>query len=505
MTDIPGEPPREPETTQGPGPDRADLARPHRRALPSEPAQATARPRTRVPGARGDTLGLRLALGFLGVALMAIGLLAGLTVIFASADVSSLVHRQREELTQAIAAAAAAAFSQNDSWAGANLSTVLDVATGTGADAEIRDITGTFVASSAGFIAREQRPQFSAPVHAHGMQVGEVIIRFGGSGIGGADRSLRSGLLRAIAAAAGLAALVALLTGLAVARRLTRPVAHIIAVTRARGRGERTARVGRVQAPDELRELAVAFDQMAEMLDRHEQVRRDLVADIAHELRTPMAILQAGHEALLDEVAEPTPEELVSLRDEVLRLAQMVDDLQVLAAADAAALQLELVRCDLADIAAAAADSLAGRYGMAGHTLDRELESAEVFADPRWLHQVVTNLLTNALKFSPSGSSVLITVRRAGDEAVLEVTDRGVGIPAEDLPRIFDRFWRGRLAAQTSGSGIGLAIAAELARAHGGTLAASSSPGQGTRMILALQLAAPAGRSAQGRRRGRPG
>ena len=125
-----------------------------------------------------------------------------------------------------------------------------------------------------------------------------------------------------------------------------------------------------------MRELAAAFDQMAGTLDRQEQIRRNLVADVAHELRTPIAILQAGHEALLDGVAEPTPAELGSLRDEVLRLARMVGDLQTLAAADAAALNLDPAACDLADLAAAAADSLARRFEAAGITLDRRLAPA---------------------------------------------------------------------------------------------------------------------------------
>jgi two-component system sensor histidine kinase BaeS len=435
---------------------------------------------------RANSLGSRLALGFISVALAAIALLAGLTVAFASADVSSLVNRQRTQLTSAIAAAAGAGWELHDSWAGADLFPALDLASHAGAEAQIREPGGAVVAASPGFAAGTALPQFRAVVVVRGRQVGLAVVRFTGAGLSSADGALRSALLRAIALAAGLAALLALLTGLGMARRLSRPVSHIISVTRAMGSGMRTARVGRVRAPDELCELANSLDQMADMLERQEQLRRDLVADLAHELRTPIAVLQAGHESLIDGLAEPTPDQIVSLHDEVLRLARMVDDLQALAAADAAALHLQLVPCDLAEVAAAAADSLTSRFAVAGLQLERSLAPAPILGDARWLHQVVTNLLTNALKFSAGGAPVRIATYQSGPDALLQVADHGVGIPAAELPHIFDRFWRGREAAHISGSGIGLAVAAELVTAHGGELAASSEPGQGTQLTLRL-------------------
>jgi two-component system, OmpR family, sensor histidine kinase BaeS len=447
--------------------------------------EGPARPRQ----AGGDTLALRLALGFLGVALAAVALLAGLTAVFAARDVAALARNQRAELTTAIAAAAGAAWERTRSWAGADLSPALDLASRTGADAQIRNTGGMVVAASQGYAARPGQPTFRSAVLVHGKRVGTAVVRFTGAGLSSADHALVVALLRALAAAAGLAALVALVTALAIARRVSRPVASIISVVRAMGGGQRDVRVGGVQAPSELRELATAFDQMADRLDRNEQLRRDLVADLAHELRTPVAVLQAGHEALLDGVAEPTPAELASLRDEVLRLAKMIDDLQRLSAADAAALQLTRQRCDLAGIAAAAADSLVARFDAVGTTLERRLTAVDVLADPRWLHQVVTNLLTNALKFSPAASRITIEVRPDGADAKLVVSDRGIGIPAADMPHIFDRFWRGKQALQTPGSGIGLAIAAELAAAHGGQLTARSRPGEGTEMTLMLPRA----------------
>jgi two-component system sensor histidine kinase BaeS len=443
------------------------------------------------PGAaaRGDAIGLRLALAFLGVALAAVALLAGLTAAFAAADVSSLASRQRAQLTDAIAVAAGSAWDRNHGWRFADLSPALDLVARTGAGARILTPSGRQVAKSPGFPAHAHGAQLSRPIVVQGERVGTAVVRFTGSGLGGADEALQIALLRAIAGASGLAALLALLTGLAVARRITRPVTRLIRVTRAMGGGDRAARVGPVAAPGELRELATAFDQMADGLDREEQLRRDLVADIAHELRTPIAVLQAGHEALLDGVAEPTPEQLASLRDEVLRLARMVGDLQTLAAADAAAMQLTLRPGDLASIAATAADSLAGQFEAAGITLHRKLTPVPVLADAHWLHQVVTNLLTNALKFTPAGGLVTIEAGPADGQARLRVSDTGTGIPAEELPRIFNRFWRGRQASTVSGSGIGLAIAAELAQAHGGQLTAASQPGQGTELTLTLPSA----------------
>jgi two-component system, OmpR family, sensor histidine kinase BaeS len=438
-------------------------------------------------GQRGNTLGPRLALAFLGVALAAVALLAVLAAVFSAVDVSSLANRQRDDLASAVAVAAGASWKQGQGWDAADLAPVLDLAAHSGLELQVRDTTGRPVATTSGFAGTGS--QSSQPVVVNGRRVGTVLLGLTGSGLGGADSVLRTALLRAIAGAAGLAALLALLTGLAVARRITRPIARLMTVTRAMAGGDRSARAGDPKGPGELRELAAAFDDMADTLDYEDKIRRDLVASVAHELRTPVAVLQAGHEALLDGIAEPDPEQLGSLRDEVLRLARMVDDLQTMAAADAAVLHLTRAPCDIADIAGAAADSLARRFEAAEVTLDRQLAAAPVLADERWMHQVVTNLLGNALKFTPAGGTVTIRTGQHGADAGLEVADTGVGIPAGELPRVFDRFWRGQGAAQTAGSGIGLAVAAELTWAHGGTLTADSQPGQGARFTLTLPVA----------------
>jgi two-component system sensor histidine kinase BaeS len=421
------------------------------------------------------------------VALAAVALIAVLTAVFSEADVSSLASRQRDDLAGAFAVAAGSSWQQHQGWAAADLEPLLGLAAHTGVQLQVRDAAGHGVVATSGF-ASATGPRASASVLVEGRQVGSVLVGLSASGLGAADAVLRTALLRAIAGTAGLAALLALVTGLGVSRRITRPVARLIAVTRAMAGGDRSSRAGEIKAPGELRELAAAFDQMADTLDYEDKIRRDLVASVAHELRTPVAVLQAGHEALLDGVTEPSQEELGSLRDEVLRLARMVDDLQTMAAADAAVLQLTRERHDLAAIAGVAADSLARRFETAEVTLDRRLAPAPVLADERWMHQVVTNLLGNALKFTPAGGTVTIRTSQDGASAVLEVADTGVGIPAAELPRIFDRFWRGQAAAQTSGSGIGLAIAAEIVWAHGGTLTAASQPNEGTCLTLTVPI-----------------
>jgi two-component system, OmpR family, sensor histidine kinase BaeS len=445
-----------------------------------DPAAAAAKP---------GPIALRLALAFTAVALAAVALLAVLTAAFATADVSALASRQRDQLTSVIVLAAGGAWDRRNSWAKADLEPVLDLAKRIGADVQVRDQAGRPVGTTPGFAAHPGSPQRSEPVKVRQHQVGQALVRFSGPALGSADQALETALLRAIAGAAGLAALLALVAGLGVARYITRPVAQLIAATRAMTRGERSSRVGPVRAPGELGELATAFDQMADALDRQEQLRRHLVADVAHELRTPIAVLQAEHEALLDGVTEPTPAQFGVLRDQVLRLARIVGDLEILSEADAAAFRMSTDRIDLADIAARAADSLAGRFEAAGITVARRLEPVPVVADADRLHQIIINLLTNALKFTPAGGQVTIEAGPADDRAVLRVSDTGVGIPADELPRIFDRFWRGQQAAHIGGSGIGLAVAAELARAHGGELNAASTVGLGTQMTLTLPRA----------------
>jgi signal transduction histidine kinase len=363
----------------------------------------------------------------------------------------------------------------------------MDLAAKVHARIQVSDLSGTVAARSPGF-ATGTGPLMRTAVLADGQRQGLLTVRFR-PGLGPNDVRLRGEFWRAIAGAAGLAAVLALLVAIAISRVITRPVVRLMEVASAVGGGDRTARVGSVRGPTELVDLAETFDKMADAVGRQDQLRRDLVADVTHELRTPVAVLQAGHEALLDGVVQPTPDQLASLLDEVLRLARMVDDLQTLAAAEAAALQLSLQPGDLAVMAAAAADSLAGRLEASQITLERQLAPAPVRADSRRMHQVITNLLGNSAKFTPAGGRVTVATGVDGDRATLTVSDTGVGIPADQLPHIFERFWHGASPEGATGSGIGLAVVAELVSGHDGEVEARSQPGQGTVIVVSLPRA----------------
>ncbi|MGN6524142.1 MAG: sensor histidine kinase, partial [Actinomycetes bacterium] len=192
-------------------------------------------------------------------------------------------------------------------------------------------------------------------------------------------------------------------------------------------------------------------------------------------------------EAIIDGVSEPTPERLVSLHDEVLRLERLTDDLATLSAADAAALSLHRAPVDLVGLARRSVDALAPVLDDAGLSARVDADCPVVVGgDDTRLVQVVTNLVNNAAKFTPSGGSVRLTVLRVDDDAVLTVADTGPGIPADELPHLFERFWRGSAARVHRGTGIGLSVVHALVVAHGGTVTADSPPSGGARFTVRL-------------------
>ena len=465
----------------------------------------------RVGGPWIGRLGLRLALVFVAVAFAAVAAAVLFGSVATTRDVDQLIGKQRADAARATAIAAAVAYDR-EGWERADLNALTRLVTEAGAAVQLRNMAGQVIHASPGFAAYRRETQLTRPVTARGRRVGSVAIRFGHKGLAGAIEQFQAQRWPAWISAAGVAGAIALIAALLVSLRVTASVDRLIRTARARGRGDPNARAGNVDGFGEIQELADAFDEMADTSDEQDRLRRNFVADIAHELRTPIAVLQAGLEATFDGLAEPTAEDLGSLRDEVLRLARMVDDLQRLASAEAAVLQLMPAPADLAAIAQAAADRLADSFDAAGITLRRRLAQMRVLCDQRRTQEVTTNLLTNALKFTPPGGTVVLETRRQeqnGEQALLTVTDTGIGIPAEDLPRVSDRFFRSQRTAGIAGSGIGLTIVAEIVRAHRGTMDIDSKPDAGTQVRVTLPIAGPqmpaTGATGHARRPAEPG
>ena len=438
----------------------------------------------------------RLAIAFLGVALAAIAVLTVVTLLAARGGIAELTDRQQQVTAERAAALAGAAYEEADGWDDADLRSAVVVASAEGGDVAVLDRDGDVlevghVGEMRGMMermhGRHERALGSPhvePILAGGEPVGTLEVRFPAVGGLAAAEQLGDALTRNVLTAAGLAALLALVAAGIVASRLTRPLARLTGTVEAVAAGDLEVRSHATDAPGELGTLAQALDRMADTLERQDELRRALVADVAHELRTPLAIALAECDALVDGVRPADPERLASIREEIVRLARLVQDLEALAAAESAGLHLEEEPLDLGDLVEDLAALHAPRLTADGLHLEVDVQAAPVAGDPLRLGQVLTNLLTNATRFSPSGGRIDVQVRD-GDPVTLTVTDDGPGIPEDELPHVFERFWQGR-SATAGGSGVGLAVVAELARAHGGAVHATNAPERGARFILEL-------------------
>ena len=287
------------------------------------------------------------------------------------------------------------------------------------------------------------------------------------------------------------AALVAVLAsvGLAIvlSRMLARPLAEIGIAARRIADGDYAARVPR-SGPEELASLADSFNQMAASLERQEQMRRDFIANAAHELRTPLTNLQGYLEALRDGVITADRATYESLHEEADRLVRLSRSLDALAEGDADTDAPSLVELDLAAAVRTALDLAAPSIERAGLRLDADMPPAlPARADPDRLAQVLANLLSNAVRYTPRGGLISVRVERRLGDVLVSVANTGEGIPAEDLDRVFERFYRVEKSRDRArgGAGIGLAIVKQLVEGIGGRVGAESRDGQ-TRFWFSL-------------------
>lgn len=362
----------------------------------------------------------------------------------------------------------------------------------------LADSSGTIIASRDGTHlgqkATSAQLASGVPIRVGGQNVGVLIAA--SSSLTALDAQQQEFLWRvnvSLLLAGGVAGILALVFGFFLFYQITAPLKALTNAARRIAAGDFSVRLAQPRN-DEIGQVSRAFNAMAEALAQSETMRRNMIADIAHELRNPLGILQGQLEAMLDGVLALTSESIASLYDEVLLLTRLVNDLRDLALADAGQLRITRQPTDLRALVEKTVSAFTWQANENNIALEMVCPNdlPRVNVDAQRIEQVLRNLVSNALRHTPAGGYIRIQCTTRTQPAMIEVrvSDTGQGISREDLPHVFERFWRGdKSRARTGGgAGLGLAIAKQLILAHGGTIGVESEAGQGTTFWFTLPL-----------------
>jgi signal transduction histidine kinase len=448
------------------------------------------------------SLSLKLILAFLAVVLVAVALVAVIASQTTAKEFSDFIFDQYQE---GYISQLEEYYRSHGEWAGVDAEmsfpgrVPLDGHIPPGARERggitITDESGKIIIAGSGYQPGDtvSRAEFAdaSPITVDGQTVGWILSIRMEFGRGPSEALFLNRINQALIFSAIGALFVALVLGIFLARTLTRPLRELTAATRAVAEGDLGLTVP-VRSKDELGELTASFNRMSEELNRSTSIRRQMTADIAHELRTPISIILGHADAVHDRVLPPTQETFDVIRDEACRLERLVEDLRTLSMADAGELALTrrpISPNSLLDDAAAAYHPLALEKEIKVH---REIapDLPDVYVDPDRMAQVLGNLLSNALGYTHKGGSVTLAASLLEHEVEIRVQDTGPGIGAEDIQHVFDRFYRADKSRQrdSGGLGLGLAIAKSIVENHGGRIWAESSEDSGTTFIITLPI-----------------
>jgi signal transduction histidine kinase len=347
----------------------------------------------------------------------------------------------------------------------------------------IADATGlVFISSDPRLLGRrlsERELSAGVPIRVRGERVGTLIMAIPAGTFNPLEQAFSQSVRDSILLAGAIALIIALGLGILFVRRLARPLEELRVAAEQISQGRSPPRV-HITSSDELGRLGQTFNQMAESLQRSEALRRQLILDIAHELRNPLMVQQSHLELLLDNVVPPTPEQLQTIYEQNLLLGRLVRDLQLLALADAGELQIVRVPTQFREILQRVIAHIHPTLEEKQIALEAQIadDLPTVSVDPQRIEQVLLNLLDNACRYTPPGGKIVLSAYREDGAVHVSVRDGGPGIAPEDLPHIFERFYRGdkSRARSSGGTGLGLSIAKALIEAHGGKIWAENAP-----------------------------
>jgi signal transduction histidine kinase len=349
-------------------------------------------------------------------------------------------------------------------------------------------------AESVGEQLSEAQLRDSIPIEVDGQEVGFLLPTTTVNAFREPEEAFLQRLRESILPLGAAACAVAILLGLFLTWQLTDPLRKLKAAALGIAGGDLSQRVD-IKSKDEIGELGRAFNDMAENLSRAEELRRNMTADIAHELRTPLSVIRANLEAILDGVFPPTKENVTSIHKEAVLLSRLVDDLQELALAEAGQLRIEPETTDVSSLIERVLTGVAARAKSEGVAVVKDLapELPPVSVDSQRIGQVLSNLVDNALRYSSEGDTITVRARETADAVRVDVVDQGPGLSPEELALVFERFYRGDRARSraTGGVGLGLAIVRQLVEAHGGKVWAESTEGQGATFSFTLPVQGP--------------
>ncbi|MCL4250713.1 MAG: cell wall metabolism sensor histidine kinase WalK [Anaerolineae bacterium] len=439
-----------------------------------------------------NRLWVRLSLTFMAVVIIGFVIISVVSVQLIRISLEQSDANRDEVLPASVTAGLANLYHIYGDWRG--VTTYLDLAQE--AYPPLRDSQYALVSSNGTLVAGQSPATFgiaeSLPIVVDGQTAGALLV---GASENPPPPFRPFGIARGVGIeefmllVAFVGSVIGILFGVLMSRTLTTPLDDLAAAAQAIGKGDFQRQV-KVSGTSEIRSLGESFNRMADALRNAEVLRRNLVADVAHELRTPITALQTSLYALIDDTYPVTKQEIAGLYEQTRLLSRLVNDLHELSLADARQLPLRKHRVDIS----AALEELVTPFRMVAETkaIDFDVVKAgklpDIEADEARINQVLHNLLSNALRHTPEGGTITLTLSEYGDGVQIAVTDTGEGIPPEHLPHIFERFYRGDAgrSRDMGGTGLGLAVAKAIVEAHGGEILAESEIGKGTSVKVRL-------------------